>query len=410
MIRVVLLAAGLALPARAADWPGWRGADRTGVSSEKGLLPAWPKAGPPLVWKATGLGGGYSTPSVAGGRVFLLGSKQNEEFLFALEEKTGQPLWSLKLGKVGENTGPAYPGPRCTPTVDGERVFALGSDGDLVCAATASGKELWRKQIEKEFAGNRGTWAYCESPLIDGDLLICTPGGEEATLVALKKSTGAVVWKSAVEGGNQAAYASVVAAEAEGGKQYVQFLGSGVVGVAAKDGRFLWKYKKNVGGISAMTPVVYEGHVFTSSAGQGGAGGDALLKLVRDKEKQTVREVYLDKKMMSFHGGVVKVGDYLYGTGRVGLVCLEFRSGQPVWQDRCIGQASIIAANGCLYLRNDRGEVALVEATPQAYREKGRFQQPGRSRFPTFCHPVIANGRLYLRDEDVIYCCDIKKK
>jgi len=398
-------------PATPGDWPGWRGADRTGVSTETGLLREWPKDGPKRLWKATGLGGGYSTPSVAGGRLFVLGSKKEEEFLLALDIKDGKTLWSLKVGAVGENTGPAYPGPRCTPTVDGGRVYALGSDGDLVCAEAATGKLVWKRQIEKEFEGNRGTWAYCESPLIDGDVLVCTPGGEQAALLALDKRNGKVIWKCPIEDANQAGYASAVVAEVGGMKQYVQFLGSGLIGVSARDGKFLWRYKKNVGGVSAATPVVRDGLVYcTASAVSGDAGGDALLRLTLEQGKAGFKQEYYSRAMMNFHGGVVRVGEHLYGTNRTGLICVDFKTGKRVWLDRCVGHGSIMAADGHLYVRSDCGEVVLVEATPAGYREKGRFRETERSRFPTFCHPVVAGGWLYLRDEDRLLCYDVKGK
>ncbi|MBI1917930.1 MAG: PQQ-like beta-propeller repeat protein [Planctomycetes bacterium] len=403
-------AAVLSAAVRAADWPGWRGADRTGVSAETGLLQRWPEGGPKLLWKATGLGGGYSTPSVAGSRLFVMGSK-GEEFVRAFDVKDGTLLWSTKVGAVGENTGPSYPGPRATPTIDGDVLYTLGSDGDLVCAAVDTGKVRWHHHLEKEFDGNRGTWAYTESPLVDGDTLVCTPGGETATLLALDKKDGKVRWKAVVPGGNQAGYASAVVATTGDVKQYVQFLGSGVVGVAAKDGRFLWRYNRNVGGVSAATPIVHDGLVFaTSSATAGDAGGDALLRLTARVGKVEAREVYLKRSIVNFHGGVVRIGDHLYGTNNTGLVCAEFRTGARTWLHRSVGRGALVAAGGHLYLRSERGAVALVEATPAGYREKGRFEQPFRSRYPTFAHPVVANGRLYLRDADVLLCYDVKEK
>ncbi len=389
--------------ASGSDWPGWRGRDRTGVSSETGLLKEWPEGGPKLVWKATGLGGGYATPSVAGGRVFLLGSKGDEEFLHAVDVNDGQRLWSIRVGKVGENRGPNYPGPRSTPTVDGDRLYTLGSDGDLLCVATDNGKILWQHHLEKEFEGNRGTWAYAESPLVDGERLICTPGGPSATLLALDKKNGRVVWKTPLKY-NQAGYASIIVAETGGIKQYVQFINSGVVGVAAKDGRLLWKYTGNVGGQSCATPIFHDGCIFTSASGTGRAGGDALLRLVADGPDVKAKQIYLVRSMCNHHGGVIRVGDYLYGSGGAGLVCMDFKTGARKWQARSVGRGSLVAADGHLYVRGEQGEVALVEATPEGYREKGRFRQPSRSEFKAFAHPIIAAGRLYLRDADVLLC------
>ncbi len=407
----VCLCPAVAAPLRIGptDWPCWRGPERTDVSKETGLLKRWPEGGPRLLWTATGLGGGYSTPSVAGGRVFLMGSRGNEEWVMSLDAATGKILWSTKVGAVGKNEGPNYPGPRCTPTVESDSLYTLGSDGDLVCADPDTGKVRWRHHLVKDFDGRRDTWAYCESPLIDGEKLICTPGGPTATLIALNKKDGSVIWKAAVPDYNFAGYASAIVAEVGGIKQYVQFLGAGVVGIAADDGRFLWRYRRNVGGQSCMTPIFYDGCVFTSASATGTSGGDALLRLVAHGRDVEAKEIYRVHHMKNHHGGVVRIGDSLYGTGGAALVCLDFKTGAVRWKERCVGKGSITAADGHLYVRGERGTIALVEASPTGYKETGRFQQPSRSRFPTFCHPVVAGGRLYLRDADLLFCCDIKE-
>jgi outer membrane protein assembly factor BamB len=390
------------------DWPGWRGPARTGVSTETGLLKQWPPEGPRLVWKTTGLGGGYSTPSIADGRLFVMGSKGNEEFVMALDVKDGHQLWSTPVGKVGENTGPNYPGPRSTPTVDGILLYTLGSDGDLECADTVTGKLLWRKHLLKDFQGKRGVWAYAESVLIDGDTLVCTPGGPTATMVALDKMTGAVRWQTKGPEYNGAGYASAIVAEASGVRQYIQFLGPGLMGVSAKDGKLLWFYNKHIGSISAACPIFHEGCVFSTASGDEEAGGDVLLRLTANGAGVRPQRVYLVRNLMNFHGGVVRIGEYLYGTSNSALICLDFKTGDRKWRERSVGSGSVMAADGHLYVRGVQGTVALVEATPEGYKEKGRFRQPDRSRFPAFCHPVVAGGRLYLRDDDLLLCYDIK--
>jgi outer membrane protein assembly factor BamB len=398
-----------ALAARADDWPQWRGPDRTGVSRETGLLTEWPKEGPRLVWKASNVGGGYSTPSVTGGRIYLIGSRGDDEFAVTLDEKDGKQLWTDKLGAIGPNNpGASYPGPRSTPTVDGDLLYALGSDGDLVCLETARGKERWRKNFRTDFEGKPGVWAYAESPLIDGDVLVCTPGGAKATLVALNKKSGEVIWKSAVPEANEAAYSSAIVVEAGGVKQYVQQIGLGVVSVAARDGKLLWSYTKTTTITNCTTPIFHDGCVFSSILGPGG-GGAALLRLSADGQGVTAREVYLNRVLTSHHGGVVLVGDSLYGTNNRELVCLDFKTGATRWTNPSVGKGSITAADGHLYVRGENGKVALVEATPTAYKEKGRFEQPDRSEKSAWPHPVIANGRLYLRDDDVLLCYDVKK-
>jgi outer membrane protein assembly factor BamB len=396
------------LEAKPGDWPGWRGPDRTGVSAEKGLLASWPREGPKLLWSISGLGGGYAPPSVVAGRLFVMGSKDGEEYVHARSIKDGKPLWSVKVGKIGENTGPNYPGPRATPTVQGDLLWTLGSDGDLVCLQTSDGKVVWRKHLERDFEGVRHTWAYCESPLIDGDLLICTPGGPSATMLALERRTGKVVWKAAKPDGNVAGYASAIVAHAGKRKLYAQFLGTGVIGVDAKTGKLLFYYRRNVGAVSANTLIYHEGHLFATAGGLGNAGGDALLKLQETETGVEAKEIYLQRNLMTFHGGVIRIGEYLYGTSNHGgLVCLDFHTGKLKWRHRSIAPGSLAAADGHLYLRGTRGEMALIEVSPEAYREKSRFRQPKQTRFATFAHPVIAGGRLYLRDDDLLFCYDI---
>jgi outer membrane protein assembly factor BamB len=411
VLCVSLAALAAQVPAGANDWPGWRGADRSGVSPETGLLKEWSGGGPKLVWKATDLGGGYSTPSVAAGHIFLMGNKgTDDEFVEALAVKDGARVWSTHVGKVG-NPGqrPSHPGSRSTPTVDGDLVYALGSDGDVVCLETATGKERWHKNLRTDFGGKPGSWAYAESPLIDGDGLVCTPGGPLAALAALNKKTGEVIWKAEVPGGAAAAYSSAVVAEAGGVKQYVQFLGNGLVGVAAKDGKLLWHYDKLVGNTICPTPIFHDGYVFASAGGNGSKLGCALLKLTPDGAGVTAQEVYNNRLLANHHGGVVLVGDSLYGTVNSGLVCLDFKTGAVKWQNRSVGKGSVAAADGRLYVRGeDTGDVALVEASPAGYKELGRLTQPDRSKEKDWPHPVIADGRLYLRDENVLLCYDVK--
>jgi outer membrane protein assembly factor BamB len=411
LARKALVLAALSLPAfaLAADWPGWLGPDRTGVSKETGLLAKWPKDGPKLLWKATGLGGGYSTPSVAKGRVYLLGTRDDKEQVIALEEKGGKELWAREVGPIAREGPPSYPGPRSSPTVDGDHLYVLGSDGDLVCLSTA-GKEVWRKNLGKDLNGSRGRWAYSESPLIDGGKLICTPGGKSATLAALEKKDGSVIWKASVPKGNQAAYSSPIVAEAGGIRQYIQFLGGTLVGVAAKDGKLLWTYSGVRGITNCTTPLFHDNSVFVTAIARGNAStsGAALVKLSADKGEVTAKEVYHIRELANHHGGVVLVGGYVYGTNNDSLLCVDFKTGEMKWKNRSVGKGSIAAADGRLYVRGEDGAVALVEATPDGYKETGRFKQPERSAKKAWPHPVIANGRLYLHDQDVLLCFGVK--
>ena len=372
---------------------------------ETGLLQEWPKDGPPLRWKRTDLGEGYSTPSVVAGRVYLQTNKDGDEFLLALDEQTGKDIWATKIGTVGKNEGPQYPGTRSTPTVDGDRVYGLASDGSLACLGT-DGKPKWQKHLARDFGGEVGAWAYTESVLVDGDVVVCTPGGKTATLLALNKLTGEPVWKSAVPGGDVADYASIVAVEAGGRRQYVQFLRKGVVGVDAKTGKFLWRYARTVDMASnILTPVVAGNKVFTSARPGGG-----LVELTVEGDSVMAKEVYFDKTLTSSFGGAVLVGGHLFGATQQGVFCAEFGTGKVAWTDRSVGAASVCAADGRVYLRGHTGGVALIEATPAEYREKGRFRQPDRGPKPAWPHPVVANGGLYLRDWNTLLCYDVKAK
>ncbi|HVC98934.1 MAG TPA: PQQ-binding-like beta-propeller repeat protein [Pirellulales bacterium] len=406
---VVLAVGSFSLVAGAADWPQWRGPQRDGVSRERGLLHQWPEGGPKLLWQVKDIGYGYSTPAVVGERLYLLGNEGiDDEFVAALDVKDGKRAWFTRLGKVGPNQGPQYPGARSTPTVDGKRLYALGSDGDLACLETATGSPHWQKSLRSEFGGKPGVWAYSESPLIDGDVLVCTPGGAEATLVALDKQTGETIWKSAVADADQAAYASVIVVEAEGVKQYVQFLQKGVVGVDAKTGKFLWRYDATSKGSPANipTPVAHEGQVY-SGTGRGGAG---LVKLRADNGQFTAEQVYFEKGLPTAIGGAVLLDGFLYGTNGQSLICAEFATGKVRWQDRCIGTGAVCYADGCLYIHGEKGDVALVEAKPDAYHELGRFtppDQPDRGRSQAWAYPVVSGGRLFVRDLGTLWCYDV---
>jgi outer membrane protein assembly factor BamB len=400
------------LVASADDWPQWRGPRRDGISKEMGLLQSWPKAGPKLLWQAKDVGEGYSTPSVVCDRLYVLSNKgQSDEFVQARRVNDGKQIWSTRLGKVGPNTMAPYPAARSTPTVDGEFLYALGSDGDLVCVKSADGTEVWRKSLRTDFGGSPGLWAYAESPLVDGDILVCTPGGSDATLVALDKRKGSVIWKSAIPGADQSAYASIISIEVDGIKQYVQFLQNGLIGVDAKSGKFLWRYNKTAAGSLANipTPVARDGFIYNST----GKGGAALVKLKSDKDKIIAEQVYFKKGLPNSIGGSVLLGNYLYGTTGSGLMCVEFATGEEKWRESSVAPGSVCYAGGRLYVHGESGEVALVDATPKGYREVGRFtppSQPDRGKSKAWAYPVVANGRLYLRDASSIWCFDVKSE
>ena len=405
---LVLTVAG---PASAEDWLQWRGPNRDGISKETGLLKKWPEGGPKLVWSVSDAGEGYSAPAVAGERLYLISSKgEADESVQARNVSDGKVAWSVRIGKVGPNVKAMnYPGSRSTPTVVADVLYALGSDGDLVCMGTADGKVRWKKNLRSDFGGKMGQWAYSESPLVDGDAVVCTPGGSGATIVALKRDSGATIWKCAVPGGDDAAYASPIVVEAGGVKQYVTFLGKGLVGVDAKTGKFLWRYEDTAKGSPANipSPVAKDGYVYSATA----RGGGGLVKISAGADGASAEQVYFDKKLPTAIGGAVLVGEQLYGTGSV-LICADFATGKVRWTDRAIGSASLLVADGKLFLHGENGEVAMVEASPEGYKELGRFMPPGSpqpGRGKAWSYPALADGKLYVRDLGMIWCYDVKE-
>ncbi len=407
------------MSASSSDWPQWRGPARDGTSKETGLLKQWPKEGPKLLWQVNDIGDGYSTPAVVGKRIYLMSNRGMEnEFVQALSTEDGKVMWSTRVGNVGNpNQNPPYPKARSTPTVDGKFIYALGSDGDLACLEVSSGKIRWQKNIRKEFGGQPGEWAYAESPLVDGDVVVITPGGAEATIVALNKKTGAVIWKSAVPGGDPAGYASAIVVQGGGRKQYVQCLSKGMVGVDAKTGQFLWRYKEVAKGPAQyFTPVARGEHVYGGALGVGGG----MVRLKLEGTGVAAEQVYFERGLPNGLGGAVLVAETLYGTDIAPgpLVAADFTTGKVKWKAESIGRVSIAYADGLLYLHSVDGDVALIEATPEAYREKGRFSPPNQPKhkqvgtYPeqAYAYPVIANGKLYIRDLGTLWVYDIKNK
>lgn len=413
---IVALLCGLLAAQTATDWPGWRGPHRDGVSRETGLLPQWPASGPPLAWKATGLGAGFSSLAISGSRIFTMGDRGEDQYLLAFNRADGKELWAAKVGLAWQDS---MPGPRGTPTVDADRVYALGTEGDLVCVEAATGKVLWRKST-REFNGTMmSDWKYSESPLVDGDKVIFSPGNFGSTLVALNKNTGALIWQARVarigqRGSNGAAYASAVVSEGGGVRQYVQLTGRGLIGIRASDGKLLWSYNRIANDVANIsTPVVRGDYVFSSTAYGTGA---ALLKLKPYADGVDAEEVYFleAKTFQNHHGGFVLVGDHIYaGHGHnLGLpICLDLLTGKVRWggnaRNAGEGSAAVAYADGRLYFRYQNGLMMLIEATPDGYRERGSFQIPNVNK-PSWSHPVIVGGRLYLREQDTLYVYDLR--
>jgi outer membrane protein assembly factor BamB len=386
------------------EWPQFRGPNRDNVSPETGLKSKWPNNGPKLAWKQTEIGLGYSSVAVSQGRVFTMGNRGEDEFLLALDARSGRHLWSLRMGDAyHDGTGD---GPRGTPTVDGDRVYALGANGDLVCAGIDDGDLAWHVNILQEFGARNITWGISESVLVDGNQVICTPGGQIATMAALDKLTGKTVWVARHPKQPQAAYSSAIAVEVNGIRQYVNFVQTAVLGVKADNGRILWENSKSANGTAnCATPLFADNAVFSAS---GYGTGGALVKLVSKGQNVTAVLGYHTPRMKNHHGGMVLVKGDVYGFDDDVLTCLEMKTGKVAWQDRSVGKGSLTVADGHLYLRSEDGIVGLAEATPKGYKESGRFTQPDRSDKPSWSHPAVVGGKLYLRDMDTLLVYDVK--
>jgi outer membrane protein assembly factor BamB len=405
-MRILMLAivascalAQQALGQAVANWPQWRGPNRDGISKETGLLKQWPAEGPPLVWKATGAGGGYSSFSIANGKLYTMGLRGDREFVIAFDVATGKEAWSTANGSAFRND--RGDGPRGTPTVDGDRVYALGGNGDLSALDAGTGKIIWTKNILSEFGGSNIEWGISESPLVLGEKLLVNAGGPGASIVALNKSNGSLIWKSQSD---KAGYSSAIPLNVNGLTEVVFFTAQRAVGLDAKDGRLLWEYAKPANNVAnAATPIARANRVFISS--DYGTGGG----VVEIKPDNKAQEVWFSRDMKNHHSSSVLVGDYLYGFSSSILTAMKFDTGEIAWRDRSVGKGSLVYADGNLYCLSENGVVGLVEATPTGYKEKGRFRIKQDS-LPTWTHPVVAGGRLYLRDQDTIYAFDVREK
>ncbi len=394
------------------DWPQFRGVDRTGLSKDTGLRKEWPEGGPPVAWQVDTVGESYSSLAVADGRVFTQGNVGDEGRILCLSQEDGSIIWSVRSpAEEKVYTHGRGNGARGTPTVDGNLVYVIGGGGDLTCLKAESGDVVWSKHLVKDLGGGRPGWGYSESPLIDGDNLIVIPGGRNGCVAALNKMTGDVVWRS--EGvKDRAHYCSAIVAESNGVRQIITFTGGAgkdapprVVGVDAGSGDLLWWYGNSANGTASVsTPIFHNDMVFSASAY--GTGGGAV-RLVKGEDGFTAPEVYFEKKIQNQHGGMVLVDGYMYGTGSGALLCVSFETGEIKWQARSAGKGSLCYADGHLYCYGERNEVTLVEVNSEEYIEKGRFSVPKRGK-QTWAHPVVANGKFFLRDMTNLTCYNVR--
>jgi len=402
MAAAVLSASPVTSSGQAGDWPQWRGPNRDGKSPETGLLQSWPQGGPPLKWKVGGAGTGFSSMSTSGSRLFTMGARGGVEYVMAFDRASGKKLWEVANGDLYENDRGS--GPRGTPTVSGDRLFALGASGDLTCLDPATGKKHWSVNVLRTFGGRNPRWGLSESPLVAGGRVLVNAGGPGASIVALDAKTGSVVWKSGSDG---AGYSSAVLHKVGGIEQAVFFTATGARGVDVRDGRELWQYTPVANRVANIaTPVVSGPHVFVSSDYGTGA---ALLRMEAAGSGVTAHEVYFTRDMRNHHSSSVLVGDHLYGFSSAILTAMRLRDGHVAWRDRSVGKGSVVYADNRLYLLSENGVVGLADASPEAYVERGRFTIE-TGQLSTWAHPVVAGGDLYLRDQDALYAYDVRAR
>lgn len=421
-LLAILTTGSLSAAEPSGDWPQWRGPNRDNISAYKGLDANWEKQPPELLWKTSGLGAGYASVSIADGRLYTTGNRDQTQHVTCVDLGTQKVLWTTAVTEQTPKHG--YEGSRCTPTVDGDRVYVVTSNGSIACLNTGDGRIVWQKDFQAWNGRMMSGWGFSESPLVDGDHVLCTPGSDQAMIVCLDKMSGAEVWKSAVPdfgtaGKPGAGYASIVISEAAGIKQYVQLVGRGVIGVRASDGKPLWGYNRVANPVANIPTVIASGNFVFASTGYD-EGGTALLKLSPFKGGIKVDEVYYynSKELQNHHGGMVLVGKTVYmghGHNKGFPVAVDLNSGKVLWnaqresRDIGNGSAAITCVDGHVIFRYQSGQVALVEANPKAFKFKGAFK-PEIVEKEAWAQPVVVDGKLYLREQDSLMVYDVAGK
>ncbi|MBG88432.1 MAG: polyvinylalcohol dehydrogenase [Verrucomicrobiales bacterium] len=388
------------------DWPRWRGADHTDISNENGLLDSWPSNGPKRVWLNKDIGLGYSSYSIVDGKLYTMGLRGSTEYLIAVDANSGRELWATEVGRLYKNNWGN--GPRSTPTVDGNDVFAMGGHGDLICADRNTGHKKWSRSMIKA-GGKLQSWGYTESVLVDGNAVICTPGGKKGTMLALNRRDGSTLWQSS-QWKDNAQYSSIVPTVMHGRKQYVQLTQKTLAGVNAKTGDVLWKSPWQGRVAVIPTPIIEGNEVYIAS------GYGVGCKKVSVSANGKVTDVWVNKVMKNHHGGVIRVGDHLYGySDGPGWVCQDWKTGEEVWAEkRAVRKGAIAYADGKFILQDEtRGEIVLIDASPKGFKERGRFRLTPQTtqRSPKgkiWTHIVVSNGKMYVRDQELLFCFDMK--
>ncbi len=405
LVCVCLIVLACEVAQAAGPWPQWRGPNRDDISTETALMQDFPEAGPPRLWLFQNCGVGYSGPAIVGDKVYLLGGREGKDMLLCLDANTGKELWSTELGPLVENDW--GDGPRSTPTIDGDFIYVLASRGNLVCVNAVAGEIVWTKAMQ-DLGGTIPVWGYSESPLVLAEKVICTPGEQQGAIAALDKKTGELLWQTE-DLADVAHYSSVMPMKYAGKTILVQLLMKELVGVDPADGKVLWTvpFPGNVAVIP--TPIV-SGNMVYATAGYG--AGCVMVQLVGD----AAEVVYDNKNMTNHHGGVILLDGHIYGySDGKGWVCQNLESGEIVWREReALGKGAIGYADGRFYcLEEDTGEVVLIAASSKGWQEHGRFTLEPQTKIrkpkgKIWTHPVIADGKLYLRDQDLVYCFDVK--
>lgn len=393
------------------NWPQWRGPERDGISKETGLLKSWPAGGPKRDWMFENCGTGFGGPAVVDGRIYIMGARGGEDFLLCLDSAKGTEIWRASMGDALKNDW--ADGSRGTPSVVEGRVYALSGSGTLICVQARDGREVWRKTMQ-ELGGATPFWGYSESVLVDGNRVLCTPGGKQGAIAAFNRTTGAALWRSS-DVTEVAHYSSIIRAEFHGRPQYVQLMEKRLIGLAPDTGELLWEAPFPGGNVAVIpTPIASNGKVFVT------AGYGAGCMLVDVAADNTAKVLYDNNVMKNHHGGVVLVGDYIYGhSDDVGWICMNFLTGKRMWRDEEVfDKGAITYSDGLLYCvgegnGQDDANVALVEPSPDGWKEISRFKLNPQStiRKPygrIWTHPVIVGGKLILRDQDKLYCYDVK--
>ena len=420
MMAAMLVITGMALQAQ--DWPQWRGHNREGVSKETGLNLDWTSKKPALKWVFREAGFGYTAPTIVGTTLYSQGGSNGKDFAFALDVNTGAVKWKQDLGDEFVDPQNRGNGPRGSVTVDGDKLYLVRGGGQIHCLSASDGKMIWHKDFISDFGGrlmSSPNWGFSESPLVDGNLVICTPGGANGNMVALNKNTGDLVWRC-TEWTDNASFSSAIIAEVGGIRQYIQQSNKGVGGVSAKDGKLLWKIDNSSYRTAVIpTPIFNDNMVYVTNGYNGGCMG---IQLTKEGEGIKADTIYKNRNMDNQHGGVVLINGYIYGHSdrpSDSWVCQNFKTGEIVWsrkhQDTDVGKGSLFAIGDSLVLFGlKNGTLSVVAASPDGWKEFGKIEIPERIKDDQttdkelWSHPVIANGNLYLRDHNLLFCFDLK--